>query len=191
MKGEAISFITRNEGKFEEIRHMLRGSGVTLLKRGLDMDEIQDSDVERVAERKAKDAFLVIGGPVLAEDTGLSIKAMNGYPGALVKHFYASIGPQGIVDFLKGKDRQATAVTALAYCDSRGVRTFTGSVDGTISRKVSGRSRFDWDVIFVPDGFEKTYAEMPMAQKNRVSQRRKALDAFLSWYCEEKGKRIP
>jgi len=185
---DEIIFVTKNKWKFEEVREMLRGSGIRLVQRGMELDEIQDKDVEKVAARKAQDAYFILNKPVLAEDTGLYIKAMNGYPGSLIRHFFYSIGPQGIIDFLKGNDREATAATALAYCDSEGLHSFTGEVSGTVSRQIKGTSRFDWDCIFVPEGHEETYGEMKVSHKNNISQRRKALDGFVTWFCSREKR---
>jgi XTP/dITP diphosphohydrolase len=188
---EPILFITGNRMKAAEVRDILAGFGIAVEQRSLDIEEIQEKDAEPVAREKARHAFGMVGKPLIVEDTGLYIKAMNGYPGTLIKHFFGSIGPQGIVDFLEGKDRSAEAVTVFAYCDPEGrVRTFRGSVSGRISERVTKGYDFAWDTIFIPEGHDRTYAEMGTPEKNGISQRRLALEKFAEWMNGRGRKRI-
>lgn len=179
---ESLYFITANSMKAREAREILAKFGIEIQQRMLEIDEIQDKDAERVAKRKALDSFRMIKKPLIVEDTGLYIHAMNGYPGTLIKHFFNSIGPQGILEYLHGKDRSAEAVTVVACCDSTGkVKTFRGKVAGRISEYVADGYNFAWDRIFVPAGYDKTYAEIGAEVKNRISQRRLALHNFARW----------
>ncbi len=179
---KTLLFITGNRMKANEARDILAKFGIGVEQRSLDIGEIQEKDAEPVAREKARHAFGIVRKQLIVEDTGLYINAMNRYPGTLIKHFFDSIGAQGIVDFLKGKDRSAEAITVVAYCDSEGnVRTFRGSVSGRISEKVTKGYSFAWDTIFIPDGYEKTYAEIGTEEKNGISQRRIALENFANW----------
>jgi XTP/dITP diphosphohydrolase len=186
MSGKRLVFVTGNRMKAREAERILSKHGISIHVRKLETDEVQVKDPVRVAEHKAKEAFRVVGKPLIVEDTALHIESMNGYPGTMIKHFFDSIGPQGILDFVRGKDRSAEAVTVVAYCDSRGrVKTFRGSVKGRLSERLTRGYDFVWDVIFIPEGHDKTFAEMGMEEKNRISQRRKAFERFAEWY--EKG----
>jgi len=182
MARQSIIFISGNKEKHREFRQILGKMGIGVVCRDVDIDEIQDPDEEAVASRKARDAFAIIQAPVVVEDTGLHISAMNGYPGNLVKHFFASLGAEGIIRFLRGKNRDAQAVTAIAYCDQDGPRVFRGELRGSISERVRGESGFHWDFVFIPEGCNETFAEMGSAAKNRISQRRKALEMFAAWF---------
>ncbi len=178
-----ICFVSRNENKVKEVSETLKDRKIRIVRKNLELEEIQDKDVAKVAKSKAEDAFALLERPVLVEDTGLYIEAMNGYPGSMIKHFFESIGLQGIVDFLRGKGRKATAVTAFAYCDSAGrIRVFEGRIEGSISDKLRGKTDFNWDKIFIPRGREETYAEMGLPEKVKISQRTKALEAFHEWF---------
>src|SRR6266702_250180 len=108
---DRITLITGNTGKAAEFAVML-GIEVTAVK--ADLAEIQDLDVGQVAARKAADAFAQVGEPVLVDDTGLSIDAWNGLPGALVVWFIETVGAEGILKMAERlTSRRATAVTAL------------------------------------------------------------------------------
>ncbi|MEV8440789.1 RdgB/HAM1 family non-canonical purine NTP pyrophosphatase [Actinosynnema sp. NPDC051121] len=171
---DRISLITGNEGKAREYAELL-GIDVTAIKE--DLIEIQDLDVVKVVERKAADAYAKLRGPVLVDDTGLSLNAWNGLPGALVAWFLGSVGAQGILDMAAGlQDRSATVTTALGYADADGIRIFTGSLSGTLTTERRGGGGFGYDSIFLPDGSDLTFAEMSSEQKNAISHRRLAVD---------------
>jgi len=177
-----VYFITGNSMKASEADAILSKFGIEVIQKELDVVEIQDRDAENVAREKAEAAFRLLGKPLFVEDTGLYIEAMNDYPGILVKHFQKSIGLQGMVDFLDGKSRNADAVTVLAFCDSGGrVHTFEGRTSGRISERVMDGYKFAWDTIFIPNGYEKTYSEIGVDEKNKISQRGKAFRKFAEW----------
>ena len=183
----SVYFITGNRMKASEAREILAGFGIMVQNKKLKIDEMQDPNAQSVAVKKAEDAFRVIKKPLFVEDTGLYIKSMHGYPGTMIKHFFDSIGPRGIVDFLNNKDRTAEAVTVVAFADNKGkVVTFKGVVKGKISDHVSESRGFHWDSIFIPEGYDITYAEMGQKEKNRISQRRKALEKFAKWLLKSR-----
>ncbi|MFH0956724.1 MAG: RdgB/HAM1 family non-canonical purine NTP pyrophosphatase [Candidatus Aenigmatarchaeota archaeon] len=183
-----ILFVTGNAGKVREAVAILAPLGIEVVQEKSDADEIQDKDAGAVSEHKAREAFARLRKPLIVEDTALHIAGLNGYPGAFVKHFVESIGRQGIVDCVKGKDPSAEGVCAISYCDGKGkIRTFRGSVKGRISCSVhEGGYDFGWDPIFIPDipggrKNEKTFAEMGMDEKNRISNRMRAFEKLAQW----------
>jgi non-canonical purine NTP pyrophosphatase (RdgB/HAM1 family) len=184
-----LYFITSNAGKVRETSAILAPFGIEVVQEKLDIDEIQDKDAGKVSEHKAREAFARLRKPLIVEDTALHIAGLNGYPGALVRHFLESIGRQGIVDCVKGKDASAEAVCAIAYCSPEGkIRTFRGSVKGRISDNVSKGDydfgSFSWDFIFIPEGHDMTFAEMGMVEKNKISHRSQALAKLAKWMKE-------
>ena len=175
---DRIALITGNAGKAAEYAAML-GIEVTAAK--ADLTEVQSLDVAHVAARKAADAFAQLGEPALVDDTGLSIHAWNGLPGALVAWFLDTVGRQGILDMAAGlTDRRATVVTALGYADATGVRVFQGTVDGSLATEPRGTSGFGYDAIFIPDSdsTHRTYAQMTSEEKNKISHRRRPVQAM-------------
>jgi non-canonical purine NTP pyrophosphatase (RdgB/HAM1 family) len=169
-----ISLITGNEGKAREFESLL-GIEVTAVKE--DLVEIQELDVVKVVERKAQDAYSKLRRPVLVDDTGLALKEWNGLPGALVAWFLEAVGPQGILRMAAGvSDRSATVTTALGYADEAGVRAFTGTLNGVLTTELRGEGGFGYDPIFLPEGHDRTFAEMSSEEKNEISHRRLAVD---------------
>jgi XTP/dITP diphosphohydrolase len=181
-------FVTTNEHKRREVEAIL---GIELERAAPDVPEVQALDFAEVAARKAIDAYEALGAPprpVLVEDSGLVIWAWNGLPGALTKWFLSSVGYGGILRMLRGEDRRARAVCAVAGADNRGqVRVFQGEVRGEISPEPRGEGGFGWDPIFVPEGCELTYAQMGEA-KNEDSHRARAFRQVRGWLEETGGK---
>lgn len=175
MKREVL-FITGNSKKAEEVKAI---TGLDVKTRNLDIAEIQALDVEDVAKAKASAAFHLTGKPVIVDDTGMSIEALNGLPGALVAWFLDNLKPDGILRILKGeKNRKATVSTCIGYADKDGVFVFTGTIHGNIANSLKGDNGFGYDPIFIPDGCNKTYAEMTSDEKNEISMRKIALLKF-------------
>lgn len=171
---DRLLFVTSNAGKIREVEAIL---GAPVEQLNLDVPEIQALDVEAVVRQKALTAFAQAGRPVVVEDTGLYLDALHGLPGALVRWFLATIGPDGICNLIPpGADRGARARTAVALCDGETVEIMTGEIPGVVVPSPRGASGFGWDPIFQPAGTTRTFAEMDQAEKNRYSMRRQALE---------------
>ncbi len=180
-------FVTSNEHKRREAAQIL---GLELAFTTLDVPEVQSLDVAEVAAAKARAAHELLGSPdypVLVEDSGLVVEAWNGLPGALTKWFIGSVGSEGILQMLPPDvGRAARAVCAVAVVGGVGgesVRTFGGTVPGMLASEPRGESGFGWDPIFIPEGDERTYAQMGAA-KHEDSHRARAFRAVRERYRE-------
>lgn len=146
----------------------------------IDLPEYQ-GEPEEVAISKCKLAAEHIRGPVLIEDTSLCFNALGGLPGPYIKWFLAKLGPAGLYKMLSGfEDKTANAMCIFAYCSGEKdakVELFIGKTPGTIVEP-RGPNTFGWDPCFQPEGFKQTYAEMAKEQKNQISHRGKAVEAF-------------
>jgi len=170
-----LTFITSSVHKHAEVERIL---GRPLTRKSLPLEEIQAVELEPVVRHKARQAFSLLDAPVLVEDTGLAFAAWNGLPGALIKWFLTSLGPDGICRLLRQEtNRQATATTLFAYCDGLELSVFPGVVSGIIPETPRGSSGFGWDGIFQPQGRVLTFAEMAPEEKDRFSMRRRALES--------------
>ena len=172
---DKLKFVTSNIDKFREASDLLECSLDQVS--GLNIDEIQASDIKKIAAHKAKQAFGVLRSPVLVEDSGLIFTAWNGLPGALVKWFEISVGCHGLLKMLEGFDnREAFAVCVAVAFDGQEMLLAKGERKGKIARSMRGDKGFGWDVIFIPEHHEKTYAEMNFNEKNAISHRRMAFE---------------
>lgn len=169
---ERLIFVTGNKHKLRESATILKQE---LENVELDLPEIQALDVEVVAKQKAIDAYKLLGKPLFVDDAGLEIDSLKGFPGALQTWIAKTIGKEGLLKLVEGKDRSASAVICVAYHDGKEVHTFCEKTHGSISETVRGGEGWDYDFIFVPDGTTQTYSEMGPLEKNKVSHRFKAL----------------
>ena len=172
-----LYFVTSSRNKFLEAKEILK---MPLKQISLDLPEIQAIEVDDILRSKAKLAYKKIQKPCLVEDTGLYIRALNGFPGALAKWVEKTMGWDKFADLLKDlKDRRAYAKCVVCYYDGKKYRFGKGKVAGSISPKPRGVNNFGWDCIFVPRGFRKTWAEMSATEKNQISHRQKALEGLV------------
>ena len=170
-----FKFVTGNPNKVREAREILGLALEPVQVEGL--FEIQTPDLNEVVRHKAQQAYSALQCPVMVEDSGLVFHAWNGLPGALVKWFEETVGCQGMLRMVKDfNDRSATAICCFAVYDGKNMRIARGEVNGTLAEKIRGENGFGWDVIFIPDGHERTYAEMSAQEKNSISHRKRALD---------------
>lgn len=171
-----LTLVTGSASKLAEAQRILR---VPLRSVALDLPEPQAVEVAAVVEAKARAAWEALGGvPVMVDDTGLSFDAWNGLPGALVKWFLATAGPEGVCRMLDPfATRAAAAVTVIAVYDGT-LHTFEGRVRGTVPRTPRGDGGFGWDPLFIPDGSARTFAEMAPEEKDGFSMRRIALESL-------------
>ena len=150
----------------------------------LDLPEIQ-GDPLAVAENKCKSAAEIVGGAVLVEDTSLCFNALGGLPGVYVKWFLDGVGNKGLNNLLAAyEDKTATAQCIFAFSKGPGepILTFKGQTEGLIVDARGPPSSFGWDPIFQPsEGEGKTYAEMDVAEKDKVSDRGKGFREVVTY----------
>jgi XTP/dITP diphosphohydrolase len=188
LKGRVIFFATNNLNKFDEARRVLAEYNVAVGMLRVKSLEVQSESLEDIAKASALDAFDKCRLPIIVEDAGLFIDALNGFPGPYAAYAYKTVGNQGLLRLMKNvKARSAHFESAVAYfsADLKSPVCFQGDVIGEITdeeRRGSGRSGFGFDPIFKPLSSSKTFAEMGIAEKNEHSHRARALRKFAEWY---------
>ncbi len=169
-------FVTSNESKWKEAQAIL---GRPLERIRLELPELQAATTAEVAREKAKTAYAQLLRPVIVEDAGVELVALNGFPGPFIKYWEQLGGLASICRAADGlEDRRAIAVCALVACDANGPRPFEGRAKGTIAPEPRGTNGFGWDAVFIPDGESRTYAELTQAEKDARSHRRRAWEAL-------------
>ena len=178
-----LYIVTGNAGKLREAQLILAEYGIRLRQAPIEKLEVQDDDVVRIAEVAARDAYSRLRAPLIVDDTGLYVEVLNGFPGPYSSYFLERVGLRGLLKLMEGvANRGACFRTGLAYADEGGVRTFVGEACGTIAEAPRGSNGFGYDPVFMPDGETRTFAEMSVEEKDRVSHRGRALRAFAEWY---------
>jgi len=163
-----MKFITSNKNKLLEARDLLN---IELEQISSPLQEIQSTDTVQVIKFKIKD--IKYKEPVIAEDTGLFL-GKDKEIGALIKW----IPSKRIVKAYLGE--RAIAVCTIGLKMNKEIHYFNGRIDGKIV-KPRGKNGFGWDPIFQPKGYRKTFAEMSMREKSKISHRKKAFDKLKSY----------
>lgn len=171
------TLVTGNPNKLAESRRIL---GLEIAGEAIDLPEIQSSDLETVLRAKADAAWAALGRPLVVEDTGLALAALNGFPGPLVKWLLEAVGAAGIARLgHKLGEPRAEAVCGLLYLDADGPILAEGRTPGTLVEP-RGDGGFGWDPVFQPDGASETYAELSPEVKDEIGHRGRAWRALQS-----------
>jgi len=182
-----IFIASRNRGKIREIENSLTGLNISFSSL-LDISDIQDiketgKTFEENALIKAQASYNKVRIPVLADDSGLEADYLKGEPGVLSARYAGEV-----TDDLKNcrkllkkfhgvssSDRKARFRCILVFLDENVPKYFEGVCNGTIIEEMRGVNGFGYDPLFVPDGFSKTFAELDLETKNKISHRGIAL----------------
>jgi len=137
--------------------------------------------------QKARYVFDTCNLNCIADDTGLEVDALNGAPGVFSAR-YAGLPAdsdkniQLLLENLKWEEnRKARFRTVITFLSHKKEIQFEGIVEGKITLFSRGSEGFGYDPVFEPDGFDKTFAEMPMAAKNQLSHRARAIEKLISF----------
>ena len=192
--GDTLLVATHNKGKLEEVAHLLEPFGVKVVGAG-DMnlpepDETKDTFVGN-ARIKAHAAAKATGLPALSDDSGITIDGLDGAPGVYTAD-WAETGNGR--DFLMAMTRahdeliarnapqpwlaQFRSTLVLAWPDGHD-EVFEGVAPGHLVWPIRGAEGFGYDPMFVPDGYDQTYAEMDRWEKNRISHRARAVAGLI------------
>lgn len=181
-----LAIATSNINKVKEAEIVLRDYGISLEPVPVRKVEIQHDSLYEIARYAALHAFLALRRPVVVEDSGLYVEALNGFPGPYSNYVFKTIGIRGVLKLLSDlqdpRERRARflAVVALALSE-REVVIFDGVAEGYISTEARGSGGFGFDPIFVPLGESRTFAEMGPEEKCRLSHRGQAFRRLAEW----------
>jgi len=186
LKGKLVFFATNNINKFNEARKVLSRYEIAVGMLRVKNMEIQSESLEEIAKASAIHAYRQCGLPIIVEDAGLFIEALNGFPGPYASYVYKTIGNEGLLKLMKDTNNRKArfqSMVAYLYEDLESPICFKGEVLGEITQTVrKGSSGFGFDPVFKPMHSDKTFAEMSIAEKNRYSHRAKAFRKFARWY---------
>lgn len=179
-----ITLVTGNANKLKEWQRLLP-HGVQLASADIDLDEIQSLDLDMIVTDKARRAYEQMKSPVIVEDIAVNVKSLNGLPGPFIKFFVKQLGNNCLVQ-LAGKENEPTTVTCrVAYYDYTKIIIASGTVDG-VSVAPRGLNGFGFDFSFMPNGYDKTYAEMTPGEKDEISHRSKAIKSLIKKLKQQK-----
>ena len=184
---KTIVAATNNQGKLKEIREILKDYEVVSLKDlncEVEVEEDQDT-FEGNSLKKAREISTLLKMPCVADDSGLCIEELNGFPGVLTARFLGENASQeernqDLMKRLEGKEnRKATAVTVMTYVDEEKGKKIVarGETQGYIAKEKRGENGFGFDEIFLLEN-GKTLAELDSEEKNQISSRKRALETL-------------
>ena len=186
-----LIFASNNAHKLDEVKAILAPSGIEIKslndigffedieETGLTFYENAAIKVTAIHSLKNVDCF--------ADDSGLEVEALDNQPGVFSARYSGEHGNhaannQKLLKELYGKpNRRACFKTVIALMLNGTIHYFEGRVDGTIAEELSGKEGFGYDPLFIPDGYDKTFANMPKEIKNSISHRKRALEAMLEF----------
>lgn len=173
-----IRFVTKNPLKAKEVESILGNVGVKIIPVSLKIHEIQTESIEDIVRDKVLKAFNMVGKPLFIEHTGLYIDSLEGFPGGLTQVFWDKLKADKFSQlFGQLEDDILTAKTVIAYCDAKKIYTFEGEIKGRVAPEPRGPRDFQWDPVFIPDGYDETFAEMGQ-RKSEISMRKIAFEKF-------------
>ena len=191
MKITKLVVASHNEGKIAEIKSLLTPLRIEVSSaKDLRLGDVEETGktFEENAKIKANAISLMCGLPCLADDSGLCIDALDGRPGVYSARYAPNRDfDEGMKMLLKEmsdaekKTRKAHFSCCMALaCPNEKVKIFEGRVDGEIAEQPKGTNGFGYDPIFIPEGYEQTFAELGDDVKNQISHRRRALEKFIN-----------
>jgi XTP/dITP diphosphohydrolase len=194
LKNNTLIFATNNQHKVEEIRSVIGEyfEIITLKEAGIDIDIPEPHDtIKANASEKSKTIYHLTKQNCFGEDTGLEVEALNGEPGVKSaryasneKNFDANIDK--LLSKLKGiNNRTAQFKTIISLMWNGKEYLFEGITKGNIIHERKGSNGFGYDPVFIPEGSNKTFAEMELAEKNIFSHRRKATDKLIEFLKQQ------
>ena len=192
-----LVFATNNQHKLQEIKQLLNGSFELLCLNDIGCDDDIPENQDTLEGNAAEKAFFIYnkyGINCFADDTGLEIEALNGEPGVYSARYAGEErSAENNMDLVlekldKIKNRKARFRTVVSLVIDGCETQFEGIVNGQILEEKRGETGFGYDPIFKPDESDRSFAEMPMEEKNQISHRGRAVQKLVEYLIQHKGK---
>jgi XTP/dITP diphosphohydrolase len=168
-----LLFVTTNANKVKEARAILDDVEIIHVNREYPEIQAESEDVVLFAMDYIKEQE-----PFIVEDTSLYVEPLKGFPGSFASYVQKTIGNSGLLKLMDGvEDRRAFFETCIGL-SYKGKKVFKGRCYGSIGFEPRGNNGFGFDPIFIPDGYEKSFAELSTEGKNSLSHRGRAFKAL-------------
>lgn len=193
MQTMKLIFATGNQHKLMEVKKMMPSHIELLSLKDINFNEdIEETGktLEENALLKAKTIFLKTGISCIADDSGLLVDALNGEPGVYSARY---AGPEKndenntqklLKELHASNNRSAHFKTVISLVTPNKEVLFDGIIEGQIISEKRGTNGFGYDPVFVPNGYQKTFAELSLDEKSKISHRAKAMQKLLSYLSE-------
>ncbi|MFY9605812.1 MAG: RdgB/HAM1 family non-canonical purine NTP pyrophosphatase, partial [Thermoplasmata archaeon] len=143
--------------------------------------EIQADTIEETIAPGLKWLMERYNRPIMIDDSGLFVDALKGFPGVYSSYVFKTVGCEGILRLMEGvKNRSARFECCIGFLvPGKEPHMSKGVAKGSIAEKKAGIGGFGYDPVFVPEGYAKTYAQIDIPEKNKISHRGRAIAMFL------------
>ena len=183
---------THNDHKAEEFRKILPQYSVKTLADLGYYEEIEETatDLEGNSLLKAETIFKRYGHVVISDDSGLEVDVLNGAPGVYSARYAGEPrnnerNTEKLLDKLQGaSNRKANFRTVITLMNAKNSFQFEGIISGTIAKSPRGEAGFGYDPVFIPEGYQLTFAELTANVKNKISHRANAIEKLLHFLNE-------
>ena len=171
-----LYFYTTNRFKFRIAHRLLRRYGIALERVEPEFREAQAESCEAVVKDALMRAELL---PAIAEDSGLIIPALRGFPGTITSYVQRTLSAEHLLRLLAEREnREACFRSVVGLREGGGIRFFTGEMCGRIAEEPRGSSEYWYDTLFIPEGETRTLAEMSFEEVLAISDWRKSFTAL-------------
>jgi XTP/dITP diphosphohydrolase len=181
-----LKFITSNEHKYIEVASAFEKNGLSVSLEKQKYEEIQAEDNEIICRDSCLKLSNTMEQPFFIDDTGLYIEELNGFPGPYASYVQDTLGNSRIIALSAGSIAYFKTVISLMIHDE--IYQFTGILTGKIANKENGENKFGYDPLFIPDGYNRTLAELSVEEKNIISHRGKALKNLINFLISNNVK---
>lgn len=157
-----ICYVTGNSLKIKLANKIFKDLDINVIQNQIETPEIQSLDCEEVSKYSCKYAADKLNMPVIKNDSGFCIEALNNFPGALAKYAEDTIGADGYIKLLEGNsNRNCYWIEVISYCEPNcNPISFTSITPGMISLDVRKGRGYDYDKIFIPLNESRTFSQM-------------------------------
>jgi non-canonical purine NTP pyrophosphatase (RdgB/HAM1 family) len=170
-----LTFVTKNLNKVADAKKLLPDFEIHHIN--FDVPEIQSLSTKEIIEFKLKYAYEKVKEPCFVMDAALHFDCLNGFPGPYIKFWYEkTVGAEKTTKIAQlFKQTGCQFRNGLGFFDGKKMKYFEEIVEGNISKKPRGTNGYEWDVIFVPKGETRTFAEMTFEEKQKYAPQKKLL----------------
>ncbi|MBQ8299738.1 MAG: hypothetical protein IJX99_07820 [Clostridia bacterium] len=184
-----VVFVTHNKGKIETAKELLKEVEFEVYE--YELDEPRSDDINYISKQKVMEAYQVVNKPCISMDSGFWIDELEGFPRAYVNFALDTIGIEGILKLMEGKENRKCRFTeCLSYYDGKELHQFMGKHEGILASEVLGRdTEKKWSdlwYVYKPYGYDKTLAQM--TDEERRTRKKygsiNSLEEFAKWYKE-------
>lgn len=186
-----LVFATGNSHKLQEVQGLFKEDFALSCLKDVNITEEIPETADNLVDNALQKAWYVYkkcGIPCFADDTGLEVEALDGAPGVYSARYAGEqknsrLNMLLLLKNMSGKtNRNARFRTIIAYIDENAQEhIFEGEIRGKIIENMAGENGFGYDPIFVPEGYDKTFAQLSSETKNKISHRARAMEKFLSY----------